>query len=56
MPMEIEQYTFETYLGNGQFETDTGDTVELRGFSTDVDYIAKRIFESKNVTVEEAYQ
>jgi len=40
----------------GQFETDTGDTVELRGFSTDVDYIAKRIFESKNVTVEEAYQ
>ena len=56
MPMETRQYTLETYLGNGQFETDTGDTVELRGFTSDVDYIAKRIFESKNITVEEAYQ
>jgi len=55
MPMETRQYTLETYLGNGQFETDTGDTVELRGFTSDVDYIAKRIFESKTITVEEAY-
>jgi uncharacterized membrane-anchored protein len=33
-----------------------GTKVRLHGFTTDVDEIAKRIFETKNVSIEEAYE
>jgi len=52
-PMEAE---VEEYLGKGKFKTKEGEVIELRGFSTDVDYIAKRIYESEHITIGEAYE
>jgi len=46
----------EEYLGKGKFKTKEGEVIELRGFSTDVDYIAKRIYESEHITIGEAYE
>ena len=44
------------YLGENVFLTDTGEKLELRGFTTDLDRIAMKIFETKFVSVQEAYQ
>lgn len=56
MKLEERTYKVTKYLGGTQFETAQGEIVEIRGLSTDVDYIAKRIFERKNVSIEEAYR
>lgn len=56
MKLVEETYRIKKYLGEGKLLTETGQIVEVRGQLFDVDQIAKRIFESENVTIEEAYR
>jgi len=51
-PLSVE---LKEYLGEGRFTTETGEVIELRGFTTDLDRIAMQIFENKFVSIEEAY-
>ncbi len=56
MKLESQTYTVEQYLGEGKILTREGEVLELRGLQLDVDYIAKRIFERRDVSIEQAYE
>ncbi len=56
MKMQTVSQKVREYLGDGMLLLEDGTKVRLHGFTTDVDEIAKRIFETKNVSIEEAYE
>jgi len=55
-PMKKVKVKLGKYIGEGKFATTEPYAVQIHGFETDIDAIAKRIYESQNVTIEQAYK
>ena len=55
MKLKKQRVNIQKYLGNQQFETSTGEIVRIQGISTDVDEVAKKIYEQQSVGLDEQY-
>ena len=56
MKLKRHKIKVEEYLGNQQFKTTTGEVVQIKGISTDLDEVAKRIYEQRSVGLDEQYE
>ncbi len=55
IPMTSAEYTLEKYLGGGVYQTAEGYYLRLAGVDVSIDALAKQLFETKNISIEEAY-